>query len=136
MKRGKNYIQTEQGLNAIADDIRNINLPEHGVMIEIKFGTRTTKQNSAMHKYFTMLAVEFNDAGLDQRKVLKSSYFLPWSTTSVKKHLWGPFMKAITGKEKTSQLERNEVSEVYEALNRNLAEKFGVMVAFPSKDEM
>ena len=134
--RGRNYIQTEAGLNAFADKLRNISLPEYGILIELKFGVRTTKQNNAMHKYFTMLADNLNDAGLDQRKLLKPSYLLPWSCNSVKKHLWGGIMKALTGKEHTSDLDRNEVSEVYEVLNRNLAEKYGVIQAFPSKETM
>ena len=134
--RGKKYIQTQEGLNAYADAIRDMNLPEYGVVIEIKFGVRTTKQNSAMHKYFTMLAETLNDAGLDQRKLLKPSFMLPWSTSSVKKHLWGGLMKALTGKEHTSDLERNEVSEIYDVLSRNLAEKHGILVPFPSKEQM
>jgi len=134
--RGKNYIQTQEGLNAIADSIRTMNLPEHGVVISVTFGTRTTKQNSAMHKYFTMLANTLNDAGLDMRKLLKPSVEIPWTLESVKKILWGNIMEAITGKTKTSKLERDEVSEVYDVLSRHLASKHGVLVDFPSKDQL
>ena len=32
---------------------------------------RTLLQNRAMHKYFTLLANQLNEAGLDMRKTLK-----------------------------------------------------------------
>ena len=134
--RGRRYIQTEEGLKAYADELRNMNLPEHGVMIELKFGTRTTKQNSAMHKYFTMMANDLNDAGLDMRKVMKPSAAIPWTLESVKEHLWGSLMVAMTGKEHTSELERNEVTKVYDQLTKHMGEKFGVFVPFPSKDQL
>ena len=132
--RGRRYIQTIEGLNAYADELRKLNLPEHGILIELKFGKRTTKQNSAMHKYFTMLADELNNAGLDMKKVLKPSVSIPWTLDSVKTYLWGAIMQALTGKEHTSDLDRNEIDEVYMALSRHMAEKFGVMVEFPSKE--
>ena len=134
--RGKVYITTQKELDDYIAELGKINLPEHGIVAGITFGVRTTKQNSAMHKYFTMLADTLNDAGLDQRKVMKPSFFLSWSLNSVKKNLWGPIMEALTGKTKTSKLERNEVSEVYEVLSRNLAEKHGVLVEFPSKEQL
>jgi len=134
--RGKHYITNPEELKAYASELLNVNIPEHGLIAEIRFGVRTTKQNNAMHKYFTMLADTLNDAGLDQRKVMKPSFFLSWSLSSVKKNLWGQIMEPLTGKTKTSELERNEVSEVYELLSRNLAEKFGVLVDFPSKDRL
>jgi len=135
--RGRKYIQTQQGWDDYVSELAKVNLDgyEYGVMVEFKTGVRTTKQNNAMHRYFSELGNALNDAGLDQRKVLKPSVDIPWSTTSVKKKLWGFIMKALTGKEKTSQLERDEVSEIYEALNRHIAEKFGVQVPFPDRNE-
>jgi hypothetical protein len=132
--KGRRFIQTEEELNAFADKLRTMNLPEHGVFIEIKFGIRTSKQNNAMHKYFTMMAKDLNDGGLDMRKVMKPSAEIPWTLESVKKHLWGSLMKALTGKEHTSELERDEVTKVYEQLTKHMGEKFGVFVPFPSKE--
>ena len=132
----KKYIQTTEGLAAIADEIRDMNLPEYGIVIEIKMGKRTTKQNSAMHKYFTMLADTLNDAGLDQRIVLKNSVSIDWTLESVKKYLWGSIMLAVTGKEHTSDLDRNEIDKVYMQLSRHLGERFGVLCEFPSKERL
>jgi len=81
----KTYVQTKEGLEAVADKIRDINLPEYGVVIEIKTGTRTLPQNSAMHLYFGWLAKAFNDAGLDMKKVLKPEVDIPWTAELVQK---------------------------------------------------
>jgi len=134
--RGRRYIQTAQGLKAYADELRNLNLPEHGIVIELKYGKRTTKQNNALHLFCTQLAETLNDAGLDQRKVLKPDIEIPWSLNSVKKKLWGSIMQALTGKEHTSDLDRDEIDKVYMALSRHMGEKFGVLVEFPSKDRL
>ena len=132
----KKYIQTTEGLTAIADEIRNMNLPEYGIVIEIKMGKRTTKQNNALHLFCTQLATTLNDAGLDQRIVLKPGVSIDWSLESVKKYLWGSIMLAVTGKEHTSDLDRNEIDKVYMQLSRHLGERFGVLVEFPSKERL
>lgn len=96
---------------------------------------RTTRQNSAIHLYFQLLADELNAAGLDQRKVLKPSIEIPWGGESIKEKLFKPIMNAMyPDKESTTQLTTDEVSKVYEVLNRHLAEKFSLTVPFPSSD--
>ena len=112
-----------------------MNLPEHGVVIEIKMGVRTTKQNSSMHLYFSQLAKALNDAGYHMFRTLKEGAEIDWTDASIKKEVWGKVMEPLTGKKHTSDLERNEVSEVYENVNRFIATRTGVMVPFPSKDE-
>lgn len=102
--------------------------------ITISFNTkkrRTITQNSAMHLYFRQLAEALNDAGLDQRKMLKRSVEMPWSEHSVKEFLWWPIQQAVTSKDSTARLNTKEVSMVYDVLNRHLAHKLGVVVAWP-----
>ena len=135
MIRERQYIHTPQGLKAFADELKAMQLPEHGVMIEVKLGKRTTAQNNAMHKYFTMLGDTLNAAGLDQRKVLKPSVEIEWTPDSVKKKLWGSIMKALTGKTRTRDLDIDEISTVYESLHKHMATRFGIMVLFPSRDQ-
>ena len=134
--RGRNYIQTTEGLIAFADKVRTMNLPEHGVVITVTFGVRTTKQRSAMEVYFRQLAEALNDAGYHMAKTLKEGAEIDWTQESVKKEIWGKVMEPLTGKTHTSDLERNEVSEVYENVNRFIATRTGVMVAFPSREQM
>jgi hypothetical protein len=94
---------------------------------------RTLPQNSAMHKYFELLADELNNAGLDMKQVLKPEIDIPWTPDNVKRHLWKPIQKSMLNKASTTQLEKMDVSVVYDVLNRHLSEKLGIHVAFPSR---
>jgi hypothetical protein len=98
---------------------------------------RTLKQNDSLHLGFSMLADTLNDAGLDQRLVLKPEVSIPWTDDSVKEQLYRPIMKAMTGKVSTTELTTMEISEVWDVLNRHLTEKFGVdFVEFPSLEKL
>lgn len=101
-----------------------------------KKATRTKLQNSALHKYFTLLCDALNDAGLDMSAVmskLSKKGLIPWSPTAVKERLFRPVMISTYGKESTTQLETKEVSVVYESLNKVTAEQLGVSVPFPDQ---
>ena len=92
---------------------------------------RTLTQNAAMHVYFKLLADNLNGAGYDQRKLLKETVDMPWSEHSVKEFLWRPIQKAITEKDSTAKLNTQEISEVYEVINRHTAQKLGISVPWP-----
>ena len=93
--------------------------------------TRTARQNRALHVFLRLLGEALNDAGLDQRKVLKPNFPIPWTTHSTKENLFKPIMKAMFEIESTTKLERVQVSQVYDVLNRNLSEKYGISIPFP-----
>lgn len=93
--------------------------------------TRTARQNRALHVYLRLLGEALNDAGLDQRKVLKPNFPIPWTTHSTKENLFKPIMQAMFEIESTTKLERVQVSQVYDVLNRSLAEKYGISIPFP-----
>ena len=98
--------------------------------------TRTTTQNAAIHKYFSLLAEALNDAGYDMQKVLEhKAVSVPWNESMVKEVLWRGIQKAMFNKESTTELEINEVSEVYDVLSRHISENFGVYVPFPSNEQ-
>lgn len=93
---------------------------------------RTGQQNKAMWKWFELLAKALNDAGLDQRVVLKPSVQIPWSKDDVHDQLWIPIQRAVLKTDSTTELDKQQVSEIFDVLNRHLSEKFGVGVPFPS----
>ena len=95
---------------------------------------RTMTQNRALHKYFSLLAETLNDAGLDQRKVLKPSIEIPWSPDSIKEMMWRPIQKSMVEKESTTELTTTELQAVFKVMDRHLLEKFGVDVPFPSDE--
>ena len=92
-------------------------------VIEKKTDKRTIIQNSAMHKYFSLVAEALNDAGLDMKQVIKAD--VEWSMFSVKEYMWKAIQKAILGKESTTLLKKDEIDDVYLNMNRLTAQKFG-----------
>lgn len=94
---------------------------------------RTLKQNKSLHKYFSLLAEELNNAGLDMKHVLTVD--IPWTPENIKEWIWKPVQKAQLVKESTTELTTAEVNKVYETVNRLMGDKFGIHVPFPSDEE-
>lgn len=96
---------------------------------------RTLPQNRAIHKYFTMLAESLNNAGLDVKKTMKHDVDIPWTETLIKELIWRKVQLAMYDVESTAKLDTEQVSKVYEVINRHIAQTFGVSVVFPSKED-
>ena len=97
---------------------------------------RTEQQNKALHLAFRILADTLNEKGLEMKPVLAVKEIdVPWTETSVKEVLYRPIMIAMTQKGSTTELDRLEVSQVWDVLMRHLGEHFGINVPFPSEDE-
>jgi hypothetical protein len=94
---------------------------------------RTTLQNRALHKFCALLSDALNAAGWDMKRTLSKQAEIPWNPDTAKHWLWRPIQKAMFDKESTASLDTNEVSQVYEVLNRHTSAKFGVSVEFPSR---
>jgi hypothetical protein len=95
--------------------------------------TRTAQQNKALHLYFTMVAEELNNGGLDIRAVIKPDVNVPWTSYMVKEYLWRPVQKLALGKESTTDLEKLDIDKVFDIFNAHIA-KFGVHIPFPSNE--
>jgi len=117
-----------------AEDKEKVAELKDGVyQVDIKdMDMRTLQQNSALHKYFTMLSSTLNEAGLTISKVIKVE--VEWTPTSVKDTLWRPIQKTLIGKESTTKLKKNEITKVYDTLNLALSQKLGVSVMFPTRE--
>jgi len=94
--------------------------------------TRTSRQNRALHLWFTMVAEALNDAGLDMQIVLGKKMSLSWTGETVKDVLWRSAQKALLRKESTTQLKKGEIDPVFEHLNRHLGTLFGLHIPFPA----
>lgn len=103
---------------------------------EKKYPQRTNQQNKALHVLFRLLSNELNNAGLDMRKTLKPEIEIPWSPSSAKEYLWRPIQQAQLTKRSTTELTTVEIDEVFNTLNRHLAEKFGLHIPFPSVEDL
>ncbi len=98
---------------------------------------RTIQQNKALHLYFTHLSEALNNEGLDMRVVLKPEISIDWTPEMIKEHLWKPIQKLKFSKKSTTELNKNnEITEIWEVLNRFISEKFGIYCPFPSEDEL
>jgi hypothetical protein len=97
---------------------------------------RTPQQNRALHVLFRLLAEELNNAGLDQRRVLKETVDIPWTSEAVKNQLWRPIQQAQLGKESTKELTTKEIDEVFDTINKHLGERLSVHIPFPSIEEV
>ena len=98
----------------------------------------TRQQQKALHLFFTLLANELNEMGLDQRKVLKPSIEIPWSGESVKEQIWRPIQEALYIKKSTTKLlKKEEIDKIYDIIVKHLGEKFGFSVpSFPCIEEI
>lgn len=96
----------------------------------------TRQQQKALHVYYTNLGKALNDAGIPQQKVLKELVDFDWNPKSVKE-LWRQFQVILLGKESTTELDKLEdITLIYEHLNRFMGEKFGLHVPFPHDEEV
>lgn len=98
-------------------------------------GTRSDEQNRAFHLFFRMVAEELNNAGLDVKTFLKDGIELKWTEEMVKEIIWRTVQVAMFNKRSTTQLNKMEVSDVYEVINRKLCEH-GISVPFPCDEDV
>ena len=98
---------------------------------------RTSQQNRALHKFYSLLSDELNTKGLDVRKVVKVGYSIWWTPQMVKEIIWRPFQKVKYGTDSTTFLKKQEqIDAIHEDIMRNLGEKFGVdYIDFPVDEQ-
>ncbi len=79
-----------------AEDVKAVN-GQNTIVADVKGerAKRTTLQNKAIHKYCSMLADDFNDAGLDMLTVLKVKSSTSWTMLSVKDVIWRSIQEAM-----------------------------------------
>jgi hypothetical protein len=92
---------------------------------------RTKKQNNALHLWFRLFAKDLNDAGYDMKKTLREEIDIPWSEYSVKEQLWRPIEEVVTGKRSTKALSKEDVSKIYDIIDREIGKRTGVHTDFP-----
>lgn len=94
--------------------------------------TRTQRQNRALHVFCRQLAERLRSGGIDTSGFFKEGFEVPFTTEIVKNNIWKPVQRAVTKKESSSKLSRTEVSQVFDVINRLLADK-GIHVPWPEK---
>lgn len=90
---------------------------------------RTIKQNRALHLMFEQLADNLNNEGMSVQKVLTLE--AKFTGKLIKELLWRPTQKWLYKKKSTTELTTKELDEVFEVIQKALAEK-GIEIQFPS----
>ena len=94
---------------------------------------RTLNQNNALHLWFSQMADLLNDHGWDQRKLTKAEFDIPWTLESFKNNLWRKIQIAYCDKESTVELNTDEITAIYDILNKTIGEVTkGLSLPFPS----
>jgi hypothetical protein len=115
---------------------------KHGyVMFKYSTGRqRTDLQNDSIHLFCRWIADAANGAGYEMKissPLLSSDIEVPWTRESVKERIWRRVQTAkYPDRKSTTKLERGEVSEIADVIIRHLGEKRGLIVSFPSKDDI
>ena len=95
---------------------------------------RTAKQNRALSVYCTLLATALNDAGLEMKiQFMGGEIDIPWTHDLVKDHIWRPVQIAMQNIESTTEADTSQYGEVHRVLARDISQKHGVYVPWPSK---
>ena len=92
---------------------------------------RTDQQRKAIEVYCREVAKEMNDAGHSVQETFSAPVSL--SQENIKQGMFKVVMKALyPDKTSTTDLETNEVTNVYENMNRITAERYGISMEFPN----
>ena len=94
---------------------------------------RTLTQNRALHKYFSMLADELNNAGYDFRTFIKDGIAVPFTPDLVKEYIWRPVQRAVLQTESTTEADTVDYSQVYDVLNMHLITNKNIFVQWPDR---
>lgn len=106
-------------------------------MIEKKHPQRSDPQRKSLQVGCKLLADKLNDAGLDQKKVIAKMpeiIDIPWTATSIKE-LYRVLMFAMFSYTSTTQLNTQQVSDVWDKLMLILTSEWGPDVDVPFPDE-
>ena len=136
----KLVINTPSELSAL-NDSWSAELPKFPISIEIKEigekAARTIPQNNSIRLYCSNLAKALNEGGCDMEMVFRAkTVSVPWSRDKVLEALWRDLQEALFNTRSTTKLKTDEVSRVYDVLNRHISTEFGVSVEFPDRETL
>ena len=115
--------------------IRFKKLIELGKTIELKAlsDNRSSKQNRALHKLFTIMSEQLNEMGLEFNydgvtgKKLSTRY----TPDVVKNYFWRPIQMALFDIESTKHINTIQINEIVDVISKFFGER-GVVIEFPS----
>ena len=100
-------------------------------------GTRTSQQNKALWKFFSLVADKLTELGVSMRTIFKETDTFDMPPTKDSVHdLWVHFQKAMVNTERTRDLKKDQIDRIHEVFMKNMGEKFHLeYIDFPHDDE-
>ena len=108
---------------------------DKGKTIDIveKRNSRTNKQNSALHLFFTIITHQLNEMGLEYNYIgLKGQTIgTRYTNDIVKNFIWRPIQETLFDIKSTKNINTLQINEIIDVLSKWFGEK-GVIIEFPS----
>lgn len=98
---------------------------------------RTSLQNNALHLYLSQVAEALAREGhtmQDVTKAIRRAEIRP-TMAALKEVVWRPLQEIILAKKSTTELSKQDIDPVYEAMNKWLGQEFGIHVPFPNDED-
>jgi len=130
----KHEITSIHDYEDIDEKIRNAYIAGNKITVLIEKPKRTDQQRKAIEVYCNMLAKKLSDSGKDIMTTLKQDASIPWTQELIKSLVWKPIQKTMFDTNSTTKLNTEQVSKVYEVINRHMGENHGVSFNFPNYD--
>lgn len=93
---------------------------------------RSLKQNNSLHKLCQDIADIFNSYGITPKEFFRHGYEIVWTMDMVKRNIFCPVLKVLTGNDKTSKAKKADLVQVYDVINKRLGEEYGIHVEWMS----
>ena len=95
------------------------------------FNQRTLTQNSALHKWFSLISLDAKEKGLTVEALIAKPSELPITETIIK-DCFKKLEKIMLDKSSTTELNTVDFGQVVEAFSRIIAQRLDCSVPFPS----
>jgi len=102
------------------------------VDVQVVIQKRTDKQLRSIWLYCGLVAEALNEAGFNIQLILQQDLEVSFTKELIMDLYWKTIQKTLFDTDSTKDLKTNQVSEVYEELNRHIS-KFGLSVPFPDR---
>ena len=112
---------------------------KEGKSIELKEikKLRTVTQNSALHLYFTFVAYELNNLGLEfhYQGLTTQGLTSRYTDNIVKEFVWKPIQMALFDIKSTTKLDTKQINEIIDVITKYFGDK-GISINFPSIESL
>lgn len=95
--------------------------------------TRTNLQNRALHLFFTIIAYQLNELGLEfqYQGLSVGTIGTRYTDNIVKEFIWRPIQIALFNKKSTKEIDTKEINEIIDVITKFFGDR-GVQIEFPS----